>query len=109
MQVNISARQGHLSDATRSKITAKVEKLARLFERLLAIEVTVDLEHEQNPIVDMRVSAEHKHDFVAREAGSTPEAAMEQAQVVTMNQGPGTLVWPGLLRRLDRIDPSYRS
>jgi ribulose-5-phosphate 4-epimerase/fuculose-1-phosphate aldolase len=37
------------------------------------------------------------------------DTAMEQARVVTMNQGPGTLVWPGLLRRLDRIDPSYRS
>ena len=49
MQINISARHGHLSDATRDKITAKVEKLARLFERLSAIEVTVDLEHEQNP------------------------------------------------------------
>ena len=48
MQINISARHGHLSDATRGKITAKVEKLARLFERLTAIEVTVDLEHEQN-------------------------------------------------------------
>ena len=32
--------------------------LARLFERLLAIEVTVDLEHEQTPTVDVRVSAE---------------------------------------------------
>ena len=37
------------------------------------------------------------------------DTAMEQARVVTNNQGPGTLVWPGLLRRLDRIDPSYRS
>jgi ribulose-5-phosphate 4-epimerase/fuculose-1-phosphate aldolase len=37
------------------------------------------------------------------------DTAMEQARVVTMNQGPGTLIWPGLLRRLDRIDPSYRS
>jgi ribulose-5-phosphate 4-epimerase/fuculose-1-phosphate aldolase len=37
------------------------------------------------------------------------DSAMEQALVVTNNQGPGTLIWPGLLRRLDRIDPSYRS
>ena len=71
MQVNISVRHGHLSDATRSKITAKVEKLARLFERLTAIEVTVDLEHEQTPTVDVRVSAEHKHDFVAAEQSSS--------------------------------------
>jgi hypothetical protein len=24
-------------------------------------------------------------------------------------QGRGALVWPGLLRRLDRLDPSYRT
>jgi putative sigma-54 modulation protein len=77
VQVNISARHGHLSDATRSKITAKVERLARLFERLTAIEVTVDLEHEQTPTVDIRVSAEHKHDFVAAEASTSLMAALD--------------------------------
>jgi putative sigma-54 modulation protein len=79
MQINISVRHGHLSDETRGKITAKVEKLARLFERLSAIEVTVDLEHEQNPIVDIRVSAEHKHDFVADEQSSSLMAALDGA------------------------------
>ncbi|HEX3871876.1 MAG TPA: ribosome-associated translation inhibitor RaiA [Pirellulales bacterium] len=77
MQVNISARHGHLSDATRGKITAKVEKLARLFERLSAIDVTVDLEHEQNPSVDIKVSAEHKHDFVATEQSTSLMAALD--------------------------------
>ena len=77
MQVSITARHGHLSDATRAKITAKVEKLARLFERLSAIDVTVDLEHEQNPSVDMRVSAEHKHDFVATEQSTSLMAALD--------------------------------
>lgn len=32
----------------------------------------------------------------------------QQAKVVTKSQG-GMLAWPGLLRRLDRIDPSYRT
>lgn len=77
MQVNISARHGQLSDETRGKITAKVEKLARLFERLAAIEVTVDLKHEQNPSVDVRVSAEHKHDFVATEQSTSLMAALD--------------------------------
>lgn len=77
MQVNISVRHGHLSDATRSKITAKVQKLARLFERLSAIEVTVDLEHEQTPTVDVQVSAEHKHDFVAAEQSTSVMAALD--------------------------------
>jgi putative sigma-54 modulation protein len=77
VQVNISVRHGQLSDATRGKITAKVEKVARLFERLSAIEVTVDLEHEQNPTVDARVSAEHKHDFVATEQSTSLMAALD--------------------------------
>jgi len=65
VQIKISARHGHLSEATQAKISARVEKLTRYFERLTTIEVTVDLEHRDTPVVDLRVSAEHKHDFVA--------------------------------------------
>ena len=49
----------------RSKIKEKLEKLTRLYDRLSAIEITVDLEHRDAPNVDLRVSAKHKHDFVA--------------------------------------------
>jgi hypothetical protein len=28
--------------------------------------------------------------------------------MATLGAAPGALIWPGLLRRLDRIDPSYR-
>ena len=77
MQINISVRHGHLSDATRTKIATKVEKLGRFFERLTSIEVTVDLEHEQTPTVDIRVSAEHKHDFVATEQSTSLMAALD--------------------------------
>ena len=79
MQINISTRHGQLSDATRTKIAAKVERMGRLFERLSFIEVTVDLEHEQSPTVDVLVSAEHKHDFVAREESSNLLAALDGA------------------------------
>lgn len=65
MQIGISARHGHLSEASQDKIREKVDKLTRFFERLSAIEVTVDLEHRETPRVDLRVSAEHKHDFCA--------------------------------------------
>lgn len=34
--------------------------------------------------------------------------AQAQARQVTRGVGPGALSWPGLLRRLDRIDPGYR-
>jgi putative sigma-54 modulation protein len=77
VQVEISARHGHLSEATKEKITAKMERLLRLFDRLLSIEVTVDLEHAEKPTVDVRVSAEHKHDFVATEQAEGLMAALD--------------------------------
>jgi putative sigma-54 modulation protein len=77
VQINISTRHGHISEATREKLTAKLEKLSRLFERLTAIELTVDLEHEDDPLLDLRVSAEHKHDFVATDRGGTLMASLD--------------------------------
>ena len=79
MQINVSTRHGHLSSASQEKITRKVEKLARFFERLTSIEVTVDLEHEESPTVDLRVSAEHKHDFVATGHASTLSGSLDAA------------------------------
>ena len=35
--------------------------------------------------------------------------AQSQARVATRGVGAGALTWPGLLRRLDKADPSYRS
>ncbi|NLE38159.1 MAG: ribosome-associated translation inhibitor RaiA [Pirellulaceae bacterium] len=63
----MSARHGTLSETTQSKIHAKVEKLTRFFDRVKAIDVTVDLEHRDAPSVDIRVLAESKNDFVASE------------------------------------------
>jgi putative sigma-54 modulation protein len=65
VQIKISARHGHLSEPTQSKITSKLERLPRFFDRLTTIDLTVDLEHRDTPTVDLRVSAEHKHDFRA--------------------------------------------
>ncbi len=79
MQIRISTRHGSVSDATQEKITAKVEKLTRFFERLSEISVTVDLEHRDAPSVDIRVSAEHKHDFVATAKSEELMAALDSA------------------------------
>ena len=65
VQINISTRHGHVSAETRQWITAKLEKLPRLYERLTAAQVTIDLEREDNRKVEMRLSAEHADDFVA--------------------------------------------
>jgi ribulose-5-phosphate 4-epimerase/fuculose-1-phosphate aldolase len=37
------------------------------------------------------------------------DTAMQQAREVSNGMGPHQLIWPGLLRRLDRIDNSYRT
>lgn len=79
MQINVTARHGQLSDATRAKVVAKVEKLGKYFERLTAIGVTIDLEHSEHPGVELNVNAEHKHDFVARESAGEMWAALDGA------------------------------
>lgn len=79
MQVRVSTRHGHLSEASQAKITAKAEKLLRIFDRLTEIEVVVDLSNEQSPEVEVLVSAEHKHDFVGSDTSSELMAAVDAA------------------------------
>lgn len=67
MQINVSARHGHLSPASQSKITAKVSRLKRYFDRLTALNVTVDLQNASQPTVEIVASAEHFHDMVSHE------------------------------------------
>ncbi|MCC7476181.1 MAG: ribosome-associated translation inhibitor RaiA [Pirellulales bacterium] len=67
MQIQVSTRHGQLSEASQQKIAGKAEKLLRIFDRLTAIGIIVDLTDEAQPRVDLKVSAEHKHDFVAHD------------------------------------------
>lgn len=67
MQINFTTRHGHVSEETQERLTKKVEKLTRFFDRLTSIEMVVDLQDTQRPKVDLLVSAEHKHDFVAHD------------------------------------------
>lgn len=67
VQIEISTRHGHLSDASQEKIKSKAEKLLKIFDRLSAIEIVIDLDKSPHCHVDMKVSAEHKHDFVAHD------------------------------------------
>lgn len=71
MQINISTRHGHLSEETQAKISAKAEKLSRIFDRLTSIDITLDLEHQDTPSVDLKVSAEHKHNFVSTDRSNS--------------------------------------
>jgi len=66
-----------LGPVEQAYVQEKAEKLVKYFGRLMAVEVAVDhVKHAWN--VEIRVSAEHKHDFFASESGPNPEAAMDQ-------------------------------
>jgi len=67
VQIEISTRHGHLSEASQDRIKAKAEKLLKIFDRLTSIEIVIDLNDPPNCRVDFKVSAEHKHDFVAHD------------------------------------------
>ena len=79
VQLNISTRHGHLSERTQSKIKAKAEKLNRFYERLSSIELIIDLSDQQLPKVDVKVSAEHKHDFVAHSEAESLLGAVDDS------------------------------
>ncbi len=76
MQIEISIRHGTLDAEQHRYLHDKAEKLLKYFSRLMAIEVAVDhIKHAWD--IEILVSAEHKHDFVARESGATPAMAMD--------------------------------
>ena len=70
VQIKVSTRHGHLSPAAQSKITAKVSRLKRYFDRLTALNVTVDMANRSLPAVEIVASAEHIHDMVSHEAAA---------------------------------------
>lgn len=102
MQITISARHGQLSAGTQEKIREKVERLCRIWDRVSAIQVTVDLQREESPGVELQVSVEHAEDFVATGAGMSVFAALDGAlhkieqqlrrhkeKKITGHRGPG--------------------
>jgi putative sigma-54 modulation protein len=76
VHIEISTRHGSLAPSQTEYLHDKADKLVKYFERLMAVEVAV--EHGKHSWrVEIRASAEHKHDFFASEEGPTPEAAMD--------------------------------
>jgi putative sigma-54 modulation protein len=67
VQINVSARHGSLSPAAQAKISSKVSRLRRYFDRLTALNVTVDLQDHDLPAVEIVAKAEHFHDLVSHE------------------------------------------
>lgn len=77
MQVNVSARHGSLSASDQELIREKVEKTRRLFDRINSIQVTVDMQRQEQPHVEINVSAEHSQDFVASANATTVLSALD--------------------------------
>jgi putative sigma-54 modulation protein len=65
MQINISTRHGEISDATKEKISQKVEKLQRFFDRLTSLDVIVNLDKADEPSIEVSIRSEKRNEFVA--------------------------------------------
>jgi putative sigma-54 modulation protein len=76
VQIKISARHGHLNEEIQAHIRDKAGKLLHIFQRIMMIDVLVDHQHDDS-FVEFRVSAEHKHDFVASERNKDLLAAVD--------------------------------
>jgi putative sigma-54 modulation protein len=76
VHIEITTRHGSLEPEQQSYLNDKAQKLLKYFGRLMAIEVEVD-RRKHDWLVEIFVSAEHKHDIVARETADTVEAAMD--------------------------------
>jgi len=79
VQINVSARHGHLKQDDQQIITEKVEKIRKFYDRISSIEVTVDLEHIDKPHVEINVSAEAAPDFIATATAQSVLAALDLA------------------------------
>lgn len=67
VQITVAARHGHLNETHQQEIREKANKLLHFFDRITMIEVLVDLADRIHKKVEVKVDAEHKHDFVAQD------------------------------------------
>ncbi|MFM2003400.1 MAG: hypothetical protein RI963_2826 [Planctomycetota bacterium] len=79
MQTSISVRHGDLQPGDQPLIEEKVAKLRRLFDRISAIEVIIDLKQLDRPWVEIKVSAEHASTCVASAEATTVISALDLA------------------------------
>jgi putative sigma-54 modulation protein len=77
MQVNVSARHGSLQPGDHDLIVEKADKLRRLYDRINAIEITVDLKQLDKPAVEIQVSVEHAGNCVATAKSTTVISALD--------------------------------
>lgn len=77
MHIEITTRHGSLTPDEQNYLQEKAGKLLKYFDRLMAIEIEVD-QRKHDWLVEIFVSAEHKHDIVGREEADSVTAAMDR-------------------------------
>lgn len=78
MQVAITSRHGTITDENHDYISQKSEKLLTYFERVTAIDVTIDFEKDRVK-VEILVDTEHKHNFVSHDTGDDVIPTFDQS------------------------------
>ena len=78
MEISISTKHGSLKDDVQQSIRDKVAKLPRFFDRMTGVDVIVDLEKPESPLVELRVSAAGTNDFFAADQSSNVVAALDR-------------------------------
>ncbi|MEM7455229.1 MAG: ribosome-associated translation inhibitor RaiA [Planctomycetota bacterium] len=79
MEVRVTARNGEISQDIQQKISRKVSRLPRFFDRTTGIQVVCDMSHSSEPKVEIVVSAEETNDFFASATGTNVIAATDLA------------------------------
>lgn len=109
MQVNISTRHGDISDATKEKIVAKVEKLKRFFERLMTVDVTIDLDKADEPKIEVFVKAD-KQDFVAQypPKDGSKEPSREKSSISDKDKDKDKDLFPALDSVVSKLEQQIK-
>ena len=79
VEVKVTARHGELSDDIQGTMISKASKLPRFFDRTTGIQIIADLEHIDNPKVELIVSAEETSDFFSSDTGNNVIVALDSA------------------------------
>lgn len=79
MQIEVTTRHGSISSDVRERLATKAEKLLTFFERVTSIQITVDTDNPLLKRVDIKLNAEHKHDFVANAEAEDVLSAFDRA------------------------------
>lgn len=78
MQINVSARQVELTPPIEEYVRSKCERLLKFFDRIQAIEVTLD-KAPHGFAVEVLADVEHHEDFVAKSENNDLYACVDQA------------------------------